>query len=138
MIGDLFQRFGRVSRYLIVGAGTTGFYTLLMIALHTSGLIKDPTLAAAAAFIATQPLAFYVHSRTTYADVARARFQLTRFLIVAGLMFLVTTATMKAVDLAGWPFWSGLAIGYVLGPIVTYAINAVWVFRTKKFLELDR
>jgi putative flippase GtrA len=138
MIATLLQRYGRVGRYLVVGAGTTGFYTLLMIALHTSGLIKDPTLAAGAAFIATQPLAFYVHSRTTYADVARARFQMTRFLIVAGVMFIVTTGTMKLVDLAGWPFWIGLGVGYVLGPLVTYIINALWVFRTKKLLELDR
>jgi putative flippase GtrA len=138
MIASIAQRYGRLLRYLVVGAGTTGFYSLLMIALHTSGWVRDPTLAAAAAYIATQPLAFYVHSRTTYADVARARLQLTRFLIVAGVMFLVTTVTMKLVDMAGWPFWIGLAIGYVLGPLVTYIINALWVFRTKKLLELDR
>jgi putative flippase GtrA len=138
MIGALLHRYGRLGRYLLVGAGTTGFYTVLMIALHTSGWIKDPTLAAGAAFIATQPLAFYVHSRTTYADVARARFQRTRFFLVAGVMFLLTTGTMKLVDLAGWPFWIGLFVGYVLGPLVTYIINAVWVFRTKKLLELDR
>ncbi len=138
MIAELARRYGRLGRYLLVGAGTTGFYTVLMIALHTSGWIKDPTLAAAAAFIATQPLAFYLHSRTTYGDVARARFQLTRFLIVAGVMFLVTAGTMKLVDMAGLPFWIGLAVGYVLGPLVTYVVNALWVFRTKKLLELDR
>jgi putative flippase GtrA len=134
----LFEKFGRVWRYGLVGAATTAFYTALMVGLHASNAIKDPTLAAGVAFVLTQPLAFLLHRRTTYGDVARQTDHLPRFLIVAAIMLGLTTASMKIVDMAGLPYWVGLLIGYGLIPAATYAINAIWVFRTRTFLGRDQ
>jgi putative flippase GtrA len=134
----LLDKFGRVWRYGLVGAATTAFYSVLMVGLHKSGAITDPTWAAGVAFVLTQPLAFFIHRRTTYGDVAQRTSHLPRFLIVAAIMLAITTVSMKLVDLAGWPFWIGLLIGYVAIPAATYVINAIWVFRTRKFLALDK
>jgi putative flippase GtrA len=134
----LATRFERVIRYGFVGAGVTLFYTLLTVGLISGHVISDPTLACAFAFVITQPVSYLSHRLITYADVASDRSQWRRFGTIALAGFAVTTGTMKLDVVLGWPYWIALVIGWFLIPVVNYLINAVWVFRAKSLLALDR
>ena len=134
----IFNRFERVIRYGVVGGGVTLFYTLLTVGLYKGHLIGDPTWASAVACIVSQPVSFLSHRMITYADVAPDATQWKRFGIIALSTFAISTGSMKLVDLLGWPFWIALVIGWVLVPVANYVINAIWVFRAKNLLALDR
>ena len=137
-VRHLFERFERVIRYLLVGGGVTLVYTTLTVALISSGIIPDPTVASACATIVTQPFAFVIHQAITYADVEPEASHWKRFALVAASTFVLTTGTMKLVDSLGWPFWIGLAIGWVVIPVTNYLIGAVWVFRARKLTSMTR
>jgi putative flippase GtrA len=137
-IARLYRRFERVVRYIVVGGGVTLFYSLLTVALVSGRLVNDPTAASAMASLISLPLSFLVHRRFTYADAGSDRSQWQRFVTIAASNFAFTVASMKAVDLLHWPYWIGLVAGWVVIPMLNYTINALWVFRTRTFLALDR
>ena len=135
---EFVRRFERLIRYVIVGGGVTLFYTALTVALITSDMVADPTLASAVASIATLPLSFLVHRRFTYVDAAHVGGQWERFAIIAASNFAINVGLMKGAGAWHWPYWTALALGWVVVPAVNYTINAVWVFRTKTFLSVSR
>jgi putative flippase GtrA len=132
------RRFERVIRYVLVGGGVTLFYTLVTATLISGKIIADPTLASAIASVVTLPISFLVHRRFTYADTKREQGQWERFALIAVANFVVNVGAMKAADAMHFPYWSALAFGWVVVPVVNYAINVLWVFRSKTFLSLGR
>lgn len=137
-IARLSRRYERVLRYILAGGAVTLFYSLLTVGLVSGHVENDPTLASAIGSVLTVPVSFLVHRAVTYVDVAFDHAQWRRFGVISLASFVIATSVMKAVDLLHWPYWIGLAIGWVLIPVVNYTINAVWVFRAKAFLALHR
>jgi putative flippase GtrA len=133
----LYRRFERVIRYVVVGGAVTAFYTALTAGLYLSRLVGDPAIASAIACLTTLPISFFAHKSITYADVEHEPFQWRRFTVLGISSFIFSTGSVKAVDLMHGPLWIGLAVGFVLVPLANYTINAIWVFRTKRFLALD-
>ena len=131
------RRFDRVLRYGLVGAGVTLFYTLVTVGLLKGHVVRDPTLATAMASILTLPVSFLAHRRITYADVANHKTQWTRFIVLSGMNFVISTGSMKVVDLCGAPYWVGLIIGFILVPLANYTVSTLWVFKTTKFFALE-
>jgi putative flippase GtrA len=134
----LVRRFERVIRYVLIGGGVTLFYTLLTATLISGGVVGDPTLASAIASFVTLPISFLVHRRFTYVDAARRSGQWERFALIAAANFVINVGAMKGAGAMHLPYWSALAFGWVVVPVVNYTINALWVFRTKTFLSLER
>jgi putative flippase GtrA len=133
----LYRRFERVVRYVFVGGAVTAFYTGLTAALYLGRVVGDPAIASAVACLTTLPVSYFAHKAITYADVEHEPFQWRRFAVLGVSSFIFSTGSVKAVDLMHGPLWIGLAIGFVLVPLANYTINALWVFRTKRFLALD-
>jgi putative flippase GtrA len=130
----LYRRFERVIRYIVVGGGVTAVYTAVAAGLIAVGL--DRVAAAAIGSLVTIPLSFFVHRRITYADAGVDGSQFGRFLITALSSLAINVGLMGVSEMLGWSHWIALAIGWFLVPIANYAINALWVFRTKTFLRL--
>ncbi|MBI1212294.1 MAG: hypothetical protein GC190_12580 [Alphaproteobacteria bacterium] len=137
-MSPFFRRFERVIRYIVVGGGVTLFYTLVTVALISGHVIADPTAASVVASLITLPLSFLAHRRFTYVDATRERGQWERFAVVAASNFLINVGLMKGVDTWQWPYWTALALGWVVVPILNYTINAVWVFRINSLLSIRR
>ncbi len=134
----LARRIERVIRFLVVGSFVVTFFTLSTLALIWWVFPHDPTLAAAVASILTTPVSFLVHRHITYVDVAAHSSQWQRFAVLAVANFVLSTGAMKLVDSAGATYWIGLALVWVLSPIMNYLISALWVFRARTLLRLDR
>ena len=122
-------RIGRLIRYGLVGSVVAALYSGFTILLVQTGLISDPTLASAVSFAFTIPLSFLAHRAITYADAVRDGAEGRRFGIIAVSTFVVSTGTVKLVDLWGEPYWIALAVIWFLVPATNYIINAVWVFK---------
>ena len=56
---------------------------------------------------------------------------------MSGLNFVISTGSMKIVDLCGAPYWVGLIIGFILVPLANYTVSTLWVFKTTKFFALE-
>src|SRR5262249_40644319 len=125
------RRIERLIRYGIAGAATTLVYTGLALLLHRPAILSEATLASAVAFLATPPLAFLLHKRISFPHPDRDGVYLLRFLVVAAAGFATTVLTMAMIDQAGWPFLSGLVIGWIVVPLVGFLVNAMWVFRVR-------
>lgn len=138
MILQIFRRFERVIRYVVVGSGVTALYTGIVAALVFYGLVQIPTLAAAFASIAVLPVSYVAHRSITYGDTHSSQAQWARFAATAILTFVLNTGLMKTADQMGWSYWTALCAGWVIVPLVNYAINAIWVFRTKTLFGIDR
>jgi putative flippase GtrA len=134
----LLARFERVIRYVLVGAAMAGLYAGLTTWLFKGGFISDPTLASAIASVISLPVSFLVHRRITYADVIGDREQWRRFAFIAATNFILSTGLMKLIDHFHQPFWIAILLGFILVPCANYAINGLWVFRTRRFWELDK
>jgi len=106
------------------------------IVLVSGGIEQDPTVASVFASLITFPVAFVVHKAVTYVDVPFNRAQWIRFGVIALCNLMIAAGAMKAVDLLQMPYGIGLAIGWLLIPAINYTINAIWVFRTPRFLSL--
>lgn len=134
----LIRRFERVLRYVAVGGAVTLFYTLLVAVLVTGRVVGDPVAASVLASLVTLPISFLVHRRFTYADTAPAAGQWERFLVIAASNFAINVGLMKGAEMWRWPYWTALVLGWMVVPAVNYVINAVWVFRTKSLLSMQR
>tara|TARA_R110002020_G_C16321741_1_gene774935 strand:+ start:33411 stop:33872 length:462 start_codon:yes stop_codon:yes gene_type:complete len=131
-----FRRFERVLRYLMVGAGVTAIYSLIVAGLIITDTIEDPTLATVIGSIAAAPVSFMAHRFITYSDVSDDPAHWKRFAIITLASFAIVTASMKLVDILHGPFWAGLIVGWIVVPIVNFLINTVWVFRATRLLAL--
>jgi putative flippase GtrA len=136
MIAGLLDRYGRLIRFVLVGGGVTLIYTLLTAGLIMGPLAGHRVWASAAASVVTIPISFLVHRRITYADTPRHTGQSTRFTLIALANLLVNTGNMTLSAELHWPFWTALMAGWVIVPMVNFALNTLWVFRAARFLGL--
>jgi putative flippase GtrA len=137
-VASFARRYERIWRYILVGGGVTLAYSLITAGFISSGLITGPTLASAAATIVTQPFAFLAHRTVTYRDVPHDHSHWKRFAFAAASSFLLNIGIMRTATALGFPFWIGLAVGWVVIPVVNYLAGAIWVFRTKHLLSISR
>lgn len=124
-------------RYLVAGAGVTALYSLIVTCLIISELIKDPTFATVASSIIVAPVSFLAHRKITYPDVSHDPAHWKRFAALTIASFAIVTTSMKIVDLLHGPFWVGLVLGWIVVPLANFAINTIWVFRTRSILALS-
>lgn len=132
------KRFDRVITYGFVGS-VLALLQLALTAVFAKGhVVADPAIASLMASAVTIPISFWAHKRTTYADVARERLQATRFVATACTSVAIAAGTIKLVTILGGPFWFAIILGSALVPVGNYAVNALWVFRTKSFFSIKR
>jgi putative flippase GtrA len=131
-----FGRFDRLITYVLVGSVIALIQILLTATLARSGAIAEVPLASVAASCITIPLAFFLHKRTTYADVARERFQGARFVATAIASIVIAAGAIKIAQSLGAPFWFAIILGSALVPVGNYIINTLWVFRARSFFSL--
>ena len=134
----LLLRYERVIRFILAGGIGTGVYTAVTAGLILSGLTPDRVIASAWATLASLPVSFIAHRLITYRDTEYAPVQWGRFAVVSLGTLGLNTGLMLASRALGWPFWIAIGFGWFAGPAATYVLNALWVFRTRKFLALDR
>lgn len=130
------RRFDRLITYGVVGAAIAVVQMALTVILAKGTPSVDASLASVAASAITIPLSFYLHKRTTYADIAREKFQRARFLATAASSIVIAAGTIKCVQTLGGPFWFAIALGSALVPIGNYIVNTLWVFRAKTFFSI--
>ncbi len=133
---ELKRRYDRLITYGVVGGAIACLQMALTALIGRDGTV-DPSVASLFASAFTIPIAFWMHKRTTYADVARARFQAARFTATAICSVVIAAGTIKLVQLNHGPFLFGVVLGSALVPIGNYAVNAFWVFRTKNFFSIE-
>ena len=138
MLLDFLRRYERVWRFLLVGGAMTLLYSALTAGLILGRLVEDRTLASLCASFATIPLSFLIHRRVTYRDTRYQRSQWLRFGVIALTNLAINMGAMKGSEMLHRPFWAALIVGWVLVPVVNYLLNAIWVFRTRTLLSLDR
>jgi putative flippase GtrA len=129
------RRFDRLIVYGAVGIGIAVVQMALTALLTKETPIGDASLASVAASAVTIPLSFFVHKRTTYADVAHEKLRSARFLLTAASSILVAAGTIKIVQMLGGPLSLAIVLGSALVPIGNYAVNTLWVFRAKSFFS---
>jgi putative flippase GtrA len=132
---EKFRRFDRLIIYIVVGGAIAVIQMALTIVLART-MFADASIASIAASAITIPLAFYLHKRTTYADVAAERLQGARFVVTAASSVVTAAGAIKLVAILGGPLWFGVVLGSALVPIGNYIVNTLWVFRAKGFFSL--
>lgn len=131
------RRFDRILTYVVVGGAIALVQVTLTAALVMWSGVRDPSIASVVASGITIPISFLAHKRTTYADVARQPFQGVRFAATACSSVVIAAGTIKLTQMLGAPIWFSVLLGSALVPVGNYAINGLWVFRTKAFFSID-
>jgi len=129
------RQFDRLFTYCVVGSGLA-LIQMALTALLARNVIADASIASIAASAVTIPLSFYLHKRTTYADVAREKLQGARFAATAITSVLIAAGVIKLVQILGGALWFGIALGSALVPVGNYIVNTLWVFRAKSLFSL--
>jgi putative flippase GtrA len=137
VIRTLFQRYGRVIRFLFVGGAITLFYSLLTAGLILGPLAMPRVWASLVASLVVIPVSFAAHKRITYGDTARSAHRFTRFATLGAANLFVNVADMRLTELLHWPFWVALLAGWVIVPVVNFLLNTFWVFRARRLLALE-
>jgi putative flippase GtrA len=138
MLKEFLAKYERLIVFLVMGSGVTIFYSVMTAGLILSGLVQDNTVASLIATFFTIPMSFVVHKNTTYRDIQYDRSQMYRFGVNALVIAIAVNGSMKASDLLGWPFWLGLMISWVVIPILNFAVNSIFVFRTQHMFRFKR
>jgi putative flippase GtrA len=118
-----------LGRFGAVGLIATVSYFAITAGLGHSAIGFDPVVAHVLGTSASLLVSYAGHHRFTFrADGAHA-FYLPRFLLVTGILFLLSTAAMAfgryGLGLDHTLVTAGIAVGY---PIMSYLLNALWTF----------
>jgi putative flippase GtrA len=121
---------GRVIRYGVVGIAISALYSLSVVLLVDQIHMANATAASVLAFAAVLPLAYAAHRRVTFSDAAHDPLAPLRFAASTAASFLVATGGMYAVtEIFAHSYLLGIALNWVLIPIMNFLIYLVWVFR---------
>lgn len=116
----------------------TLLYSGLTAGLISGHVMSDRTLASVVASLMTIPLSFVIHRQVTYRDTDYQRVQWRRFTVVALTNLALNAGLMAGTAALRWPYGVALIVGWILVPTANYLLNALWVFRTRNILALDR
>jgi putative flippase GtrA len=119
---------GRIFRFGVVGICATMVYILASIIANEISRIP-PVPASILAQVAAIGVSYFGHSAYSFQVKADHRAFLWRFLVIAGLNFVVATAvTWLIADIAKFSPRVGIAAVAILIPIINYICNRFWVF----------
>lgn len=124
----------RASRWLTRGtrfAVTGGLATLIHVAIAYSflrAIAPIPILANGIAFVAATAFSYAINTTWTFTARHEPR-SLLRFGAVALVGLLATAAISGGAELAGWSYWSGIALVVVCVPPLTFTLHALWTYR---------
>jgi putative flippase GtrA len=118
----------KLSRFAVIGAGTTAMYALLALAFSHSGIAA--TGASVLAFLITSIFSYAGHKYVTFASGGSHAFEVPRFLAV-GASSLTTVSVLPAVltGMLGLPAAVPILLACIVVPAVNYVVMGRWVFR---------
>ena len=121
----------RFARFAVVGV----LATLTHVAVFTAaieGAHVEPVLANALAFCVALVVGFTLNRHWTFAAHGGKDARLWRYAVGALVGLAVNSAIMAAVvHGAHWSPYIGLALGLIVVPPLTFALNQLWVFRPR-------
>lgn len=119
-----------ILRFATVGAGATLVHLIVAWIANRAGGVP-PYAANACGFVAAFSLSYLGHFYWTFARQAGHARHLPRFVIVAGIGYLLTNAIIWfVVDRGGYPFEAALGTILVAVPATTWVLSRIWAFRT--------
>lgn len=118
----------KLSRFAVIGAGTTALYAVLALAFSYFGIVA--TGASVLAFLITAVFSYAGHKYVTFASDGSHAFELPRFLAVSATS-LTTVSVLPAVltDMLGLPAAVPILLACIIVPAVNYVVLGKWVFR---------
>lgn len=118
----------RLSRFAVIGAGTTTIYAVLALAFSHSGIAA--TGASVLAFLITSVFSYAGHKYVTFASGGSHTFELPRFLAISASS-LTTVSVLPAVltGMLGLPAAVPILLACIVVPAVNYVVMGRWVFR---------
>jgi len=118
----------KLSRFAVVGAGTTALYAVLALAFSFSGIAA--TGASVLAFLITAVFSYAGHKYVTFASGGSHAFEAPRFLAVSASS-LTTVSVLPAVltGMLGLPAAVPILLACIIVPAVNYVVLGRWVFR---------
>jgi putative flippase GtrA len=118
----------KLSRFAVIGAGTTTIYAVLALALSHFGIAA--TGASVLAFLITAVFSYAGHKYVTFASGGSHAFEVPRFLAVSASS-LTTVSVLPAVlaGMLGLPAAVPILLACVIVPAVNYVVMGRWVFR---------
>jgi putative flippase GtrA len=120
----------RLSRFAVIGAGTTTLYAVLALGFSHSGMVA--TGASVLAFLITSIFSYAGHKYVTFASDGSHSFELPRFLTLSASS-LTTVSVLPAVlnGMLGLPAAVPILLACIVIPAVNYVVMRRWVFASE-------
>jgi SAM-dependent methyltransferase/putative flippase GtrA len=107
-------------------------FTGLVVAMLESWPLLDPVVASVVAFIVILPFAYTAHRYFSFAGHEHADGTLVRFVVITSLSFATAVGAMYLVTTRFHaPYYWGIALNWLLIPVVNYIVYLLWVFRRR-------
>lgn len=118
----------RLSRFAVIGAGTTVIYAVLALAFSYSGIAA--TGASVLAFLITALFSYAGHKYVTFASDGSHSFELPRFLTVSATsLTIVSVLPAVLTGVFGFPAAVPILLACLVVPAFNYVVLGRWVFR---------
>ena len=122
----------QVARFATVGAFATVFHVLVAFAARF-GFGLDVQISNFFGFLAAVTFSYFGHARITFEASGSHRIQVPRFVLVAGLGLLLSSAiTFIVCTILGGAFSLAMMIVAVANPTATFVASKFWVFSAAK------
>lgn len=119
----------RLLRFGVTGLIATGIHVLVAVTLITwAG--TPPSIANPIAFLAATTFSYAANTTWSFASRIAAR-TLRRYVCIAALGCLATTAIAAAAEAAGMDYRVGIMLVIALVTPTTFALHSVWTYRTR-------
>lgn len=126
LIGGLWSL--RLSRFAVIGAGTTVIYAVLALAFSYSGIAA--TGASVLAFLITAVFSYAGHKYVTFASDGSHTFEVPRFLTVSATsLTIVSVLPAVLTGVFGLPAAVPILLACIVVPAFNYIVLGRWVFR---------
>lgn len=121
------QHARRLLRFGLTGLGSTLLHSL--VALTLIALWHSPPPAAnGVAFVVATVFSYVVNTLWSFSAPLHGR-NLTRFLVVSGVGFLLAITLAWLAELMGWSPIAGIALVVVVVPGVSFGLHSLWTYR---------
>ena len=124
------ERLARIARYGVAGACSTLTH-LGVLLLLVEAVRAWPVAASTAGFVASIVVSYTLQRYWVFRSVQSHLTAGAKFLAVTAVAFGVNTGTlMLGTEVLALPYQPVQLVALVLIPIVNYALNAAWTFRS--------
>jgi putative flippase GtrA len=126
-------------RYGFTGLAISVAYSLLVVFLVKTVPSWGPTLASVGAFFLILPFSYMAHRGFSFADRARAHWQMSRFVVTNTSSFIVAVGGMYVItNVFGLSYLLGIAWNWLVIPASNFLIYNIWVFPQSTAPDLPR